>query len=232
MQSRLTFLTPPHRCEFLPDRMRQVQYDVVTQVTPGEYMTRMRQGWRRFGYALFRHACPGCRRCLSLRVPVATFTPDRSQLRAWKANMGSIRLEVGPPSSSAAKRALFDRFHRHQHHARGWPLQTAAETAAFLDNPFETEEWCYYLGSRLVAVGYVDSLPEGLSAIYFYYDPDERRRSLGTYNVLAAIEAARQRGLPHVYLGYYVEGGRSVEYKARFRPNEVLGPDGEWRSCR
>ena len=111
-------------------------------------------------------------------------------------------------------------------------VKPAAETAAFLDNPFETEEWCYYLGSRLVAVGYVDSLPEGLSAIYFYYDPDERRRSLGTYNVLAAIEAARQRGLPHVYLGYYVEGGRSVEYKARFRPNEVLGPDGEWRSCR
>jgi leucyl-tRNA---protein transferase len=98
-----------------------------------------------------------------------------------------------------------------------------------VDNPFPTEEWCYYIGERLVGVGYVDVLPEGLSAIYFYYDPAERQRSLGTYNVLAILEAARQRQLPHVYLGYYVAGYRSLEYKARFRPNEVLGRDGVWQ---
>jgi leucyl-tRNA---protein transferase len=34
--------------------------------------------------------------------------------------------------------------------------------------------------------------------------------------------------LSHVYLGYYVEGCGSLEYKARFQPNEVPGPDGEW----
>ena len=44
------------------------------------------------------------------------------------------------------------------------------------------------------------------------------------------IESARERGLPHVYLGYYVEGCRSLEYKARFRPNEVIGPQGQWES--
>ena len=74
----------------------------------------------------------------------------------------------------------------------------------------------------------MDALPDGLSAIYFFYDPDERHRSLGTFNVLSIIDAARQRGLPWVYLGYYVEGCGSVEYKGRFRPNEVLRPDGTW----
>jgi arginine-tRNA-protein transferase len=80
----------------------------------------------------------------------------------------------------------------------------------------------------LVAVAYVDALPEALSAIYCYHDPAERARSLGTFNILSLIAAARERRLPHVYLGYYVAGCRSSEYKRRFRPNEVLRPDGSW----
>jgi arginine-tRNA-protein transferase len=77
-------------------------------------------------------------------------------------------------------------------------------------------------------VGYVDALPGALSAIYFYYDPDERRRSLGTFNVLSVLAAAAARGVPYVYLGYYVPGCRSLEYKARFRPYELL-EGGTWR---
>jgi arginine-tRNA-protein transferase len=71
-----------------------------------------------------------------------------------------------------------------------------------------------------------------LSAIYFFYDPDERHRSLGTFNVLNIIESAKQRGIPHVYLGYYVAGCGSMEYKATFRPNQVLGADSEWHDFR
>ena len=228
LESALRFITPPAVCEFLPDRLRRMEYDVVRQITPAEYMERMQQGWRRFGHAMFRPACGSCRMCLSLRIPVATFHPDRSQLRAWKANVDEIRIVVGEPSLSSLKQTLFDRFHDHQHQAKGWPRQTGEETASFVDNPFPTEEWCYYLGDRLIGVGYVDSLPGGLSAMYFYYEPDERHRSLGTFNVLSVMAAARERRLAHVYLGYYVEGCRSLEYKGRFRPNEVLDADGRW----
>ena len=109
-----------------------------------------------------------------------------------------------------------------------WPLETADYDEMFVDNPFPTEEWCYFLGDQLVAVGYVDRLPDGLSAIYFFYDPAERHRALGTFNILALIAAARERGLPHLYLGYYVAGCRSLEYKARFGPSEILVSSGEW----
>jgi arginine-tRNA-protein transferase len=74
----------------------------------------------------------------------------------------------------------------------------------------------------------VDAVPKGLSAIYFFYDPEERRRALGTYNVLRLIEECRARGLPHLYLGYFVEGCASLAYKARFAPNEIRTPEGKW----
>ncbi|HJZ58516.1 MAG TPA: arginyltransferase [Gemmataceae bacterium] len=232
MESLFTFVSPPGRCGYLPDRVWQLHYEVVGQITAAEYMDRLRRGWRRFGYSMFRPQCPSCRMCQPLRVPLATFRPDRSQRRAWKANHGEVRITVGSPSVSPTKLDLYDKFHQFQHEAKGWPSHDGEAIAdyieSFVDNPFPTQEWCYHLGERLVGVGYVDQLPEGLSAIYFYHDPDERSRSLGTFNVLSVLAAAREQGLPHVYLGYYVEGCRSLEYKGRFRPNEVLRPDGTW----
>jgi arginine-tRNA-protein transferase len=233
MESLFTFTTEPGPCEYLPDQEWSLQYEVMGQLTAAEYQDRMKTGWRRFGYSLFRPVCPACRKCLSIRVPVATFQPDRSQRRALAANDGEVTLAVGPPAATKAKLKLYKRFHQFQHESKGWPAPvayTAIDYAeSFVDNPFPTEEWCYYLDDRLIGVGYVDALPEGLSAIYFFYDPDERDRSLGTYNVLSVIRGAAQRNLQHVYLGYYVEGCRSLEYKARFRPNEVLNADGQWR---
>ena len=113
---------------------------------------------------------------------------------------------------------------------KGWPAEAGGEPGTLLENPFPTEEWTYYLGDRLIAVAYVDALPEGLSAIYGYYDPAERARSPGTFNILSLIASARERRLPHVYLGYYVAGCRSMEYKRTYRPNEVLRPDGTWET--
>jgi len=236
MQSLFTFTTDPGPCEYLPDREWSLQYEVVGELSRSEYQTRLKAGWRRFGYSLFRPGCPGCRMCQSLRVPVAAFEPDRSQRRAWAANDGRVVLVIGEPSATRDKLDLYDRFHLFQHGHKGWPDHGPTSAIdyieSFVDHPFATEEWCYYRDGRLVGVGYVDALPEGLSAIYFYYDPRERNRSPGTFNVLSILREAAARGLPHVYLGYYVEGCRSLEYKARFCPNEVLGEDGVWRRFR
>lgn len=230
MVSLLTFTTPPHPCGYLPDRAAKLEYEVVAAATPADYQGRMQAGWRRFGHQFFRPVCKTCSACRSLRVPVAAFRRDRSQRRAAAAN-ADTRLVIGEPAVTAEKLDLYDRFHAYQADRKGWPdhgPKDAADYAeSFAENPFPTEEWCYYRGGRLTGVGYVDHLPGAFSAIYFFYDPDERDRSPGTFNVLSILRRAAELGYPHVYLGYYVTGCRSLEYKARFRPNEVLEA-GEW----
>ncbi|HVL15327.1 MAG TPA: arginyltransferase [Gemmata sp.] len=232
MESLLVYTAPPGPCGYLPDRTSRLTYELVAGLSAREYQERLHAGWRRFGYSLFRPACPHCRACLSLRVPVTTFRPDRSQRRALAANDGEVTLSVGEPAATRANLDLYDRFHRFQQAHKGWPDHGPGDAAgyadAFVDNPIPTQEWSYRLGEKLVGVGYVDRVPDGLSAIYYFHDPAERARSLGTYNVLSIIRLAREWELPYVYLGYFVAGCRSLEYKARFRPNEVLGPDGEW----
>ncbi len=70
---------------------------------------------------------------------------------------------------------------------------------------------------------------DALSAVYFYFDPELAARSPGTYNVLWLVQEARRRGLPWLYLGYYVPGSPSMAYKAGFHPHEILGDDGRFR---
>jgi leucyl-tRNA---protein transferase len=233
MESLFRFTAPPTSCGYLPDQLWSLEYEYVGQISPAEYMQRLVEGWRRFGHALFRPRCRACQACQSIRVAVDRFQPDRSQRRARRANEGIIQVRVGKPSTTRAKLSLYDRYHAFQADAKGWPVQPAKDaeeyTNSFVTNPFATEEWCYYLKNKLIGVGYVDDLPGGLSAIYFFYDPLERDRSLGTWNVLNIIRAARARRAPFVYLGYYVEKCPSMTYKARFKPNQLLSPDGKWR---
>lgn len=240
MESLFRYIATPSTCGYLPDRQWSLEYEYVGAMTSAEYLQRLVEGWRRFGRMLFQPACPTCQACQSLRVVVDRFRPGRSQKRACQLNEGAVELRIGKPSVSKAKLALYDRYHVFQAGHKGWPQHPAKDTASYADSfvrhPFPVEEWCYYLDGRLVGVGYVDVLPDaeagGLSAIYFFYDPQERNRSLGTYNVLCVIDEAKRRGLPYAYLGYFVEGSPGMTYKTRFTPNQLRGKDGEWRDFR
>jgi arginine-tRNA-protein transferase len=232
MATAFHYLAPAGTCGYLPHETWQLEYEVVAELSSAQYATRLLEGWRRFGRALFRHRCPSCTACLSLRVLATEFRPNRSQRRVRTLNENAIRLQIGPPTVSSAKLDLYDRYHARQALTKGWPDHGPKDLDgyihSFVDNPIPTQEWSYYLGDRLVGVGYVDDVPGAMSAIYFFHDPGERRRAMGTWNILCLIERAAERRVP-LYLGFHVSGCRSMEYKARFVPNQVRGPDGRWR---
>jgi arginine-tRNA-protein transferase len=222
---------PSETCGYLPEERWRLEYLHVAELTAAEYGELLVTGWRRFGRWVFRPRCATCRACRSLRVDVAAFRPDRSQKRARRANEPDIQLRIGPPEMTLAILRLSAVFHRDRATRRGWLGRIddpGSFAESFLDNPFPTEQWRFQREGRLIGLGHVDALPVGLSAIYFVHDPAEHRRGLGTWNVLCLIEEARRRGLPHVYLGYHVAGCPSLAYKARFRPYQLLDPDGRW----
>jgi arginine-tRNA-protein transferase len=233
MLSLVRYETPPGPCGYLPGQTWRFAHEFVASLSPAEYEARLRQGWRRFGHLLFRPMCPSCTACRSLRVAVARFRPNRSQRRNRRLNQPDVRLSIGPPSLTSQKLDLYDRYHAFQTESKGWPDHGPKDPDDYRDtftaNPIPVEEWRYTLGGRLVGIGYVDRVPQGLSAIYFFHEPAERHRGLGTWNVLSVIERAAELGLPHVYLGYHVSGSASLEYKANFAPNETLSQDGVWR---
>lgn len=223
----LRTLESPRTCSYLPDETATLEYQVLLEVSPPEHEALLARGWRRFGVTYFRPACPSCRQCVSLRVPVATLAPTRSQRRAAKA---ALRCDVGPVRVDAARLALYESWHANREGQRGWepaPLDARDYARDFAMPHACARELAYYDDTdprhpRLVAIGHCDVTPSAWSAIYFFYDPAYAGRSPGVAHVLQLVELARRGGQSHVYLGYWIERCPSMRYKALFRPHELL----------
>lgn len=215
----------PFACPYLEGREARHLSLLFPRLQPGFYHSLMDLNFRRMGPIVYRPQCQGCRECHNLRIPVASFRPSRSQRRALARNL-ELAVEVGGPEPTPEKHDLYRRYLAERHD--GTMDGSELEFELLCASGIATLEIRYRLGERLLAVGLADLEPSAMSAVYCYFDPAEAPRSLGVFNVVWLIEECRRRGIPDLYLGYWIPGCRAMRYKAGFRPCEVLGPDGCW----
>ena len=217
------FLTPPHPCSYLNRSHAQTLFfDPRRIITSDIYQQLTDQGFRRSGSHLYRPHCGECQACIPSRVPVAEFTPRKSQKKVLRRN-AELRVEV--------EEAIFSRRHYHLYqryislrHADG-DMYPASEDQyrSFLLSPWSNSVFLStYRDNRLLSVAVTDKQPNGLSAIYTFYEPNEDQRSLGVFSILQQIEYCRQLGLPHLYLGYWIKDCQKMSYKTQYRPTQLF----------
>jgi arginine-tRNA-protein transferase len=125
--------------------------------------------------------------------------------------------------------ALYRLYQSERHRGGGMDHDSREQYAHFLlQSNVATRLIEFREGAELRMVSIVDELADGLSSVYTFFDPLVPKASFGTYNILWQIEEARSRGLPYVYLGYWIGQSRKMSYKNQFCPIEGLSR-GEWR---
>lgn len=220
------FMTAEHPCGYLPGRRARNVVADPDVMEHSLYSQLVNLGFRRSGDHVYRPNCAGCAECRSLRIPVAAFQPNRSQQRTWRKNQ-ELTVRRSAPVFEEDHYHLFNRYLQARH-PHGGMDETALESYLSLLGPDWSGASLYEmrLAGRLLAVAVVDRLPQGLSAVYSFFEPEAAARSLGIYAILLQIAEARRLGLPWVYLGYWVRDCRKMAYKANFQPCEVfLGQD-------
>jgi len=218
------YVEPPRACNYLPDRTASLEYHVKTGVGVAELERMLVRGWRRQGPVYFRPACGGCGECVSIRLPVERFRPTASQMRA-RRRCARFRVVLDRPRVDAERLRLYAAWHAGRERDRAWdPAPLDAEGYAMQFAYPHPAAWELTLRDRdrLVALTLCDITPRAWSAIFGFHDPDEARLSPGVATVLLAVELARARRIPHVYLGYRVLGCASMRYKAGYGPHELL----------
>ena len=216
-----------HGCSYLPAERASLEVQVLLDVSPRELQDLLERGWRRFGPMYFRPACVPCAECIGLRVVVSEFAPSKTQRRVARAAR-RFRRVVSTPTVDDARLDLYARWHVAREDVRGWDPNPQPPERYRLEFAFPhpcAREAAFYdddAGGKLVGLGLFDEAPSALSATFFFHDPQYSRASLGVANVLSLIDDARRGDRPHVYLGFRVAGCASLQYKASYRPHELL----------
>lgn len=88
----------------------------------------------------------------------------------------------------------------------------------------------YYVDGKLVMVGVIDILPNYLSSVYLYYDPDYSFLDLGVYSALNELAMVRQlyinnSAFKYYCMGYYVHSCQKMRYKGQYFPSFLLCPE-------
>lgn len=224
------YATAPYACSYLPDRQARSQV-----ATPGHlidtvlYGELVRQGFRRSGVYTYRPHCDQCQACIPVRIPVARFQTNRSQQRAWRQHAGLVATEY-PLAFNDEHYALYRRYQQVRHEGGGMDHDGREQYAQFLlDSQVDTRLIEFRENGVLRMVSIIDCLPDGLSSVYTFYDPDQPKAAYGTFNVLWQIATCTQINRPYLYLGYWIRESAKMRYKQNFQPLEAR-INGQWQS--
>lgn len=226
------FQTLPHACGYYPERTAQnLVIDPAAPNLDQLYGPALEHGFRRAGGHLYFPQCGACRACTPCRIDVAHFTPDRSQRRCMRRN-ADLTLTECQPGYNTERHALYEKYLRGRHPGGGMDEADASDFRRFLTAPWSPTIFLEMRqGERLLALAVTDLTLHGVSAVYTFYDPAEDARGLGSFAILSQVELAMRRGLPWLYLGFWIEGHPKMDYKRRFRPLQLRTAAG-WETLR
>ena len=222
------FATAPVACPYVPNRAeRKLIVELGGSGSARFYNDLSRAGFRRSHRFAYRPACRACASCVPVRIAVERFADTRSTRRVRNANR-DLGANLLAPRATIEQFQLFSAYQRARHGDSEMASMSYGDYRAMVeDSPVRTRIAEFRDdANRLVAAALVDLLDDGVSAVYSFYDPQQARRSLGTWSILWLVEECRRHPRPYVYLGYWIADSPKMAYKARFAALERLSAEG------
>jgi arginine-tRNA-protein transferase len=216
------FQTQPHKCSYIADQNATTIFlNPQQKIDSALYAQLSEYGFRRSGRHIYKPLCANCQACVPMRVPVNLFTPNRQQRRTRKRNQ-DLTISTVNTIDTDEHYNLYETYIRERHADGDMYPPSREQFLGFLSKEWPSVRYYEYrYQGKLVATSIADVMDNGISAVYTYYDPFEKNRSLGSFVILYLIEQAKMHHLPSLYLGYWIKSSPKMCYKSSYRPLEI-----------
>ena len=213
-------------------------------MTPHQYQVLIDNGWyRRGGVDMFRFRYVHSLECSDweTRVILSEFNhrSHKSYRKVLRKVPDSMTIETIPTQFLKESFDLYNVYnikkhdktdtssYSYQEHAVNSPVGN--ETIDGIE--YGTFHQLYRLNGKLVAVGLIDVVPNGVVSLYMWYDMSKemQKLSLGVYSALKEIEFAQKLSERNPAIKYYYMQGwngknHKLSYKANYTPEEFYSP--------
>ncbi|MCL1060252.1 arginyltransferase [Shewanella gelidimarina] len=212
-------------CSYLEEQQEQLLVLQEDIIDAGLFEQLLALGFRRSSSMIYKPQCPHCSACLPIRLEIDEFKLSKRQKRTLKNNQDLSWKIVDHKTDE--QYALYERYVNTRH--LDGPMYPA--TPEQYDS-FATASWTQpvfielSIADKLIGVAVTDVLPNSLSAIYSYFDPNEHKRSLGSLLILLQTKIAKMMQKQFLYLGYQIDDSRKMNYKRDYRPHQILTHSG------
>jgi arginine-tRNA-protein transferase len=210
----------PAKCPYgLPRQAiyRMARFGVIPEEIMGLLLAA---GYRRYGNTVYTMGCENCRSCVPIKLDPFEFSPNRNQKRSTKRN-SDLTFKNSPLSAAKEEMALLQSFFDHRYPGKN---NRAEDYYAgfFLNSSGFSTEIRYCSDGKLLGVSIIDIGRTWLNAVYFFFDPEASKRSLGTFNIINMIDLCKEHNIHNLYLGYWIKESKAMNYKAAFLPHYIL----------
>ena len=218
------FATSPVACPYVPGRAeRKLIVELDGAAAALVYDDLSRAGFRRSHHFAYRPACRNCAACVPVRIAVDDFRDTRWTRRIRNANR-DVSGDLAPARATPEQFRLFSAYQKARHGDSEMATMNYRDYRSMVeDAPVRTRVAEFRdMAGGLVAASLIDRLDDGISAVYSFFDPQQKKRSLGSWSILWLVEECRRQDEPYVYLGYWIADSAKMAYKARFPALECL----------
>ncbi|MBP7901821.1 MAG: arginyltransferase [Spirochaetes bacterium] len=218
-----------HPCGYFPDKISTAVVFYCSSRLPSELVDYiLSAGYRRCGNVYYRNICHQCNACVSYRIKINEFIPNRSQRRNEIGN-SDLKVSFKQLNLTENKKLIYRKYFRERHSCDCFHGDIMNDNQ--IDETMISQMFSDYGNSaecevsesgRIVSFSTIDFGAKSMSAVYTAYDPFFIRRAPGIFAVLSMIEKCRENGFEYLYLGFYIENHPKMHYKSSFRNSEIL----------
>ncbi|TDL29717.1 hypothetical protein BD410DRAFT_736841 [Rickenella mellea] len=110
------------------------------------------------------------------------------------------------------------------------PIPYTRDPPKHLPQNYGSYHQLYRLDGKLIAMAVLDILPSCVSSVYFMYDAEWERFSLGKASALREASLAKEihehgaLDMKYLYMGFYIHSCQKMRYKGDYSPSFLLDP--------